>query len=119
MADINRVQLLGRIGADAEFRFTQGGKEVASFSLATDTGRFDKESNEWRKNVQWHRVYTFQSRLLDRLRERGKKGTRVIVEGEIRYRSYRKEGESTDRKDAEIEVGSGGNINFIDADRAE
>jgi single-strand DNA-binding protein len=67
------------------------------------------------KNLNWHRIVTFQPGLIDRLRERGKKGVRVTVEGEIQYRSYRKDGEQTDRREAEI--GNGGVLNFIDSDR--
>jgi single-strand DNA-binding protein len=118
MADINKLQVLGRLGADAEFRFTQSGREVASFTLATDTGWFDKETNEWRKNVNWHRIFTFQPGLIDRLRERGKKGVRLFIEGELHYRSYRKDGETTDRREAEIEIGNSGSLNFIDSDRS-
>lgn len=119
MADISKVQLLGRFGEDAEFRSTQGGRDVASFNLATDTDWFDKDTGEWRKNVNWHRVFTFQPGLVERLRERGKKGVRVIVEGEMQYRSYRKDGEQSDRREAEVEIANGGVLNFIDGEKAD
>jgi single-strand DNA-binding protein len=117
MADINEVRLLGRIGADAEFSTTQSGRDVASFSLATDTGWYDKDAGEWHKNLHWHRIVTFQSGLIARLRERGKKGARVIVDGELQYRDYRKQGESSDRHVAEVLVNRDGGLNFIDSDR--
>jgi single-strand DNA-binding protein len=117
MAGISKIKLLGRLGADAQIRTTQGGRKLATFSLATNTGWFDKDANEWRKNLNWHRFATFQPGLIDRLRERGKKGVRVFVEGEIQYRSYRKDGEQTDRREAEAEIGNGGVRNFIDSDR--
>jgi single-strand DNA-binding protein len=119
MADISTTQLLGRIGADPEFRTTQGGKDLAIFSLATDTGWFDKESGEWRKNLNWHRVVVFPPGLVDRARQRGKKGVRVIVDGEISYHTYRKDGEQTDRREAEIHVKGDGGLNFIDGDKAD
>nr|WP_295744913.1 single-stranded DNA-binding protein [uncultured Acidocella sp.] len=118
MADVNKIQLIGRLGADAEIKTTHSGREFATFSLATDTGWFDKETDEWHKNLHWHRVITFQPGLIDRLRERGKKGVRLLVEGELHYRSYRKDGETSDRREADIEIGNAGTINFIDSDRA-
>ena len=118
MADINDVRLLGRIGADAEIRSTQSGKDVATFSVATDTGWYDKDKGEWHENTQWHRVVTFQPGLISVLKEKAKKGVRVIVDGELSYRSWRKDGESTDRQQAEIVIGSDGKVNFIDRDKA-
>jgi hypothetical protein len=97
MGDINQIQILGRIGADAEFRFVQSGKEVATFSVATDTGWHDKEKSEWHENTQWHHIVTFQSGLIGVLKDKAKKGVRIIVDGEMNYRSWRKDGESIPR----------------------
>ena len=119
MADINRIELLGRIGSDAEIRTTQSGKDVASFSLATDTGWYDKDKAEWRKNLHWHKIVTFQPGLVGILREKGKKGVRLIVTGELQHRSWRKDGEATDRSESEIIVGSDGSLNFIDREKAD
>lgn len=119
MADINTTQLLGRFGADPEFRSTQSGKDIAIFSLATDTGWFDKDADEWRKNLNWHRVVVFPAGLVDRIRQRGKKGVRVIVDGEISYHIYRKDGEQSDRREAEIHVKGDGGLNFIDNEKGD
>ena len=119
MGDINQIQILGRIGADPEFRTTQTSKEVASFSVATDTGWYDKEKGAWNENTQWHRVVTFQPGLIGVLKDKAKKGVRVIVTGEMNYRSWRKEGETSDRQQAEIVVGNDGKINFIDREKAD
>jgi len=119
MVDINRVELFGRLGSDAEIRTTQSGRDVASFSLATDTGWPDKDKGEWRKNLHWHKIITFQLGLVGVLRDKGKKGVRVIVNGELSYRAWRKDGEATDRIEAEIIVGNDGGINFIDRDKAD
>jgi single-strand DNA-binding protein len=119
MSDINQIQILGRIGADAEIRSVQSGKEVASFSVATDTGWQDKDKGAWHENTHWHRVVTFQPGLISVLKDRAKKGVRVIVSGEMSYRSWRKDGESSDRQQAEILVGSDGKINFIDRDKTD
>jgi single stranded DNA-binding protein len=66
MADISSTQLLGRIGGEPEFRTTQGGKDLAIFSLATDTGWFDRDSGEWRKNLNWHRIVVYPPGLVER-----------------------------------------------------
>jgi len=119
MADINSVELFGRLGSDAEIRTTQSGRDVASFSLATDTGWYDKDKGEWHKNLHWHKIVTFQPGLISVLRDKGKKGVRVIVDGELSYRTWRKDGEATDRTEAEIIVGNDGGINFIDREKAD
>lgn len=117
MADINRVELFGRFGNDAEFRTTRSGREIASFSLATDTGHFDKDKGGWQENLQWHKIVTFQKGLIAVLKDRGKKGVRVIVSGELTYLTWRKDGEATDRRETEIVVGMDGGLNFVDRDR--
>jgi single-strand DNA-binding protein len=119
MGDINQVQIFGRIGADPEIRTTQSSREVASFSVATDTGWYDKEKGAWHENTQWHRVVTFQPGLIGVLKDKVKKGVRVIVTGEMNYRNWRKDGETSDRQQAEIVVGSDGKINFIDRETGD
>ena len=119
MGDINQIQILGRIGADAEIRSVQSGKEVGTFSVATDTGWYDKDNGEWHENTQWHRIVTFQPGLIGVLKGRAKKCVRVIVDGEMSYRTWRNDGEATDRQQAEIIVGSDGKINFIDREKVD
>lgn len=119
MADINRVELFGRFGNDAEIRTTQSGREVATFSIATDTGWYDKEKGEWQKNLNWHKVVTFQPGLIGILKERGRKGTRVIVIGEIAYRTWRKDGEQSDRTESEILISVDESVNFIDREKPQ
>jgi len=119
MADINRVELFGRLGNDAEIRKTQSGREVATFSFATDTGWYDKEKGEWQKNLNWHKVVTYQPGLIGVLKDRGKKGVRAIVDGELSHRTWRKEGEETDRTESEVLINVDGRINFVDRERVE
>jgi len=75
MGDINQVQIFGRIGADPEIRTTQSSREVASFSVATDTGWYDKEKGTWHENTQRHRVVTFQQGLIGVLKDKVKKAS--------------------------------------------
>jgi single-strand DNA-binding protein len=119
MADVNRVDLLGRLGNDVEIRTTQKGREIATFSIAVDTGYYDKDAEKWKENLHWHKIVTFQEGLISVLRLRGKKGVRVLVTGELTYNEWQKEGETSKRKDAEILVGNSGSINFLDREKTD
>ncbi len=119
MADVNRVDLMGRLGSDVEIRATQKGREVASFRIAVDTGYYDKDAGEWKPKSEWHKIVTFQEGLISALKNRGKKGVRVLVTGELTYNEWQKDGETSKRKEAEILVGNSGSINFIDRDKAD
>jgi|SRR6516165_5452287 single-strand DNA-binding protein len=117
MADFNQVTLLGRLGKDAEIRTLPGGTDVASFSVATDTGYKDKATGEWKKNTHFHQIVTFQEGIIKMLKSRGKKGARVMLQGQLEYRSWRKDGETSDRIQPEIKIGPQDSFTFLDADK--
>lgn len=119
MTDVNEITLFGHLGKDAEIRNTQGGQEVATFTVATDSGWKDKDTGEWKKNVTWHNIVTFQTGLISMIKAKGKKGARVFVKGEQTYRSWRKEGEATDRQQCEVKIGPGGTLIFEDGGKAD
>jgi single-strand DNA-binding protein len=97
----NRVQLLGNIGAAAEIRETAGGKKVANFSLATNETRKD-ENGERTTETQWHRLVAW-GKLADLIEKYTTKGSEIMVEGKLTYRSYvSKEGDT--KYITEIEV---------------
>ena len=79
MSDLNQVQLAGRLGADPEVRQTNSGKAVCQLRLATNEKRGDKEE------TQWHTIITFGP-LAEVCGKRLKKGSRVFINGNIRYR---------------------------------
>jgi single-strand DNA-binding protein len=116
MADFNQITLIGRLGKDAEIRSIQSGDQVASFSIATDDGYKDK-NGDWKKVTNWHQVVTFQKGLIKQIETRGKKGARVFVQGTLEYRSWKKEGEATDRVQAEIKIGPQDKFFFVDSDK--
>jgi single-strand DNA-binding protein len=116
MADYNESTLIGRLGKDAEIRSMQNGEQVASFSVATDDGYKDKDGN-WKQVTNWHQVVTFQKGLIKTIETRGKKGARVFVRGTLEYRSWRKDGEATDRVQAEIKIGPQDKFFFVDSDK--
>lgn len=84
---MNNLTIVGRIGRDPELRFTQDGKAVASFSVATEHGRDDN------KKTAWHNVVAFGS-LAENICRSVKKGTRVICSGRLDVSEYEtKDGE--------------------------
>lgn len=87
---LNRVLLLGNLGADPELRSTGGGS-VLKLRLATTESYLDK-SNTRQERTEWHAVVLFGNRA-DALARLLKKGERVFVEGSLRTSSYEKDGE--------------------------
>lgn len=84
---LNKVTLLGRLGKDAETKFTPSGVAVTNFSIAT-TRRF-KQGDDWKEETDWHSLVLWRA---EKLAEYLKKGTRVHIEGSLRTRSYEKDG---------------------------
>ena len=62
MYGLNQVQIIGRVGNNAEIRNLPNGSSVANFSVATDEGYRDKKTGQWVDRVEWHRVTTFPAR---------------------------------------------------------
>ena len=87
MASINKVILLGNLGADPEIRYTAGGDAVATVSVATSSSWNDKQSGEKREKTEWHRVVFFR-RLAEIVGEYLKKGSSIYVEGQLQTNSY-------------------------------
>lgn len=102
MASLNKVLLIGNLGADPETRYTTGGDAVCNIRLATtDTWR-DMSSGEQRENTEWHRV-VFYRRLAEVAGQYLKKGSQVYIEGRIKTRKWQdKDGQ--DRYTTEIEA---------------
>ncbi|MBX9848286.1 MAG: single-stranded DNA-binding protein [Rhodocyclaceae bacterium] len=102
MASVNKVILVGNLGADPESRFMPNGDAVCNVRLATTESWKDKASGEKREITEWHRV-VFYRRLAEIASQYLKKGTPVYVEGRIRTRKWQdKEGQ--ERYTTEIEA---------------
>ncbi len=96
---INKVTLLGNLGADPEVRYTQGGTAVASFNVATTEKWKDSEGNsqeetEWHKIVAWRRLGEICGEFL-------KKGSKVYLEGKIKTRKWQDK-DGNDRYTTEV-----------------
>ena len=114
MNGLNRVDLIGNLGGDPEFRSLPNGGTVANFSVATNEVYKDRQSGVYKESTEWHRVTVFQDGLVAMLRKHAAKGRQVHITGKLRTRSWRKPGEDSDRFATEIVVGPRGCINFLD-----
>lgn len=100
---LNRATLVGHLGADPEIRRTQAGKPVASFSLATSETWRDRNSGERKENTEWHRVVVFNEHSAEFAEKYLKKGSYVMVEGQIKTRKWQGQ-DGQDRYSTEIVV---------------
>lgn len=102
MASVNKVILVGNLGADPETRYMPNGDAVANIRLATTESWKDKASGEKREMTEWHRV-VFYRKLAEIVGQYLKKGSAVYIEGRIRTRKWQdKEGQ--ERYTTEIEA---------------
>jgi len=100
MASVNKVILVGNLGADPETRYMPSGDAIANIRLATTFRWKDKQTGENKEETEWHRI-VFRGRLAEIAGEYLKKGSPVYVEGRIRTRKWQdKEGQ--DRYTTEI-----------------
>jgi len=100
MASVNKVILVGNLGADPETRYMPSGDAIANIRLATTFRWKDKQTGENKEDTEWHRI-VFRGRLAEIAGEYLKKGSPCYVEGRIRTRKWQdKEGQ--DRYTTEI-----------------
>ena len=78
---VNKVTLVGNLGADPELKYTQAGKAVAELRLATSFGSGENEKTEWHRIVAWEKLAENAGKFL-------KKGSKAYVEGRIQTRNY-------------------------------
>lgn len=83
---LNRVMIIGRLGADPELRYTQGGQAVCSLRIATDESYTDRNGNRV-ESTEWHRVVAFQ-RAAENCNQYLSKGSLVYVEGKLATRKW-------------------------------
>jgi single-strand DNA-binding protein len=84
---VNKVILIGNLGADPEVRYTPNGNAIANATLATSTTWRDKQSGELQDRTEWHRIVFF-NRLAEIVGEYLHKGSKVYIEGSLRTRKW-------------------------------
>jgi|TARA_B100000315_G_scaffold167002_1_gene155551 single-strand DNA-binding protein len=99
---LNKVLLIGRLGADPEVKQMANGKSVARFSLATSNTWKDKNTGEKKEKTEWHRIVIFNEGLVNVVQQYVKKGAQVYIEGQLTTRKWTDEKSGQDRYSTEI-----------------
>ena len=101
MAGVNKVILIGNLGADPDVKYTpQGNVPVANLRLATTERWQDRSSGEWQEKTEWHRIVAWRG-LAERAQRFLRKGKQVYVEGRLETRKWQ-DRDGNDRYTTEI-----------------
>jgi single-strand DNA-binding protein len=85
---VNKVILIGNLGADPEIKRTQDGRPIANLRIATSETWRDKNTGERREKTEWHRVVIFNEGLCKVVENYLKKGSKVYIEGQLQTRKW-------------------------------
>jgi single-strand DNA-binding protein len=99
---LNKVLLIGRLGADPEIKQMVNGKNVARLSIATSQSWKDKSSGERKEKTEWHRIVIFNEGLVSVVQQYLKKGANIYVEGQLSTRKWKDETSGQDKYSTEI-----------------
>jgi single-strand DNA-binding protein len=99
---LNKVLLIGRLGADPDIKQMVNGKSVARLSLATSNTWKDKNTGEKKEKTEWHRVVIFNEGLVNVVQQYVKKGAQVYIEGQLTTRKWKDEKSGLDRYSTEV-----------------
>ena len=99
---LNKVLLIGRLGADPEIKQMVNGKSVARLSVATSQSWKDKSTGERKEKTEWHRVVIFNEGLVNVVQQYLKKGANVYLEGALTTRKWKDESSGQDKYSTEV-----------------
>ena len=99
---LNKVQLIGRLGADPEIKQMVNGKNVARLSVATSQSWKDKNTGEKKEKTEWHRIVVFNEGLVNVVQQYLKKGANVYLEGQLSTRKWKDEKSGQDKYSTEV-----------------
>ena len=112
---LNKVQLIGRLGADPEIKQMVNGKNVARLSIATSQSWKDKNSGEKKEKTEWHRIVIFNEGLVNVVQQYLKKGANIYVEGQLSTRKWKDEASGQDKYSTEVILqGYNSNLTMLD-----
>lgn len=115
---LNKVMLIGNLGADPEIRSFQNGGRVANLRLATTEQWKDKNTGERQERTEWHTVAIFSEGLVNVCENYLKKGSKVFVEGKLQTRKWQDQS-GNDRYSTEVVLqGFGGTLTMLDGQGA-
>lgn len=98
---VNKVILIGNLGADPEIRNTQDGRPIANMRIATSESWKDRNSGERREKTEWHTVVCFNEGLCGIIEQYVKKGDKVYIEGQLQTRKWQDQN-GNDRYSTEV-----------------
>ena len=101
---LNKVILIGRLGADPEIKQMVNGKSVARLSLATNQNWKDKNTGEKKEKTEWHRIVVFNEGLVNVVQQYLKKGAQIYVEGQLSTRKWKDEQSGQDKYSTEVVI---------------
>ncbi len=111
---VNKVILVGNLGADPDVRSTKDGRPVVNLSVATSENWRDKNSGERREKTEWHRVVIFSEGLCRIAEQYLKKGSKVYLEGQLQTRKWQDD-KGNDRYTTEVVLQNyGGTMTMLD-----
>nr|WP_319485007.1 single-stranded DNA-binding protein [uncultured Cohaesibacter sp.] len=111
---VNKVILVGNLGADPEIRRTQDGRPICNLSIATSESWKDRNSGERRERTEWHRVVIFNEGLCRVAEQFLRKGSKVYLEGQLQTRKWQDQN-GQDRYSTEVVLqGFNGNLTMLD-----
>jgi single-strand DNA-binding protein len=111
---VNKVILVGNLGADPDVKSTKDGRPVVNLSVATSETWRDKNSGERREKTEWHRVVLFSEGLCRIAEQYLKKGSKVYLEGQLQTRKWQDD-KGADRYSTEVVLQNfGGVLTMLD-----
>ena len=111
---LNKVMLIGNLGADPEIRRTQDGRPIANIRIATTETWRDRNSGERKEKTEWHTVVIFSEGLCKVVEQYVKKGSKVYIEGQLQTRKWQDK-EGNDRYSTEVVIQNyGGTLVMLD-----
>ena len=112
---VNKVILIGNVGAEPEIRSTSIGKEIANLRLATSESWKDKATGERRDKTEWHTVVVFNDGLVNVVKNYVRKGSKLFIEGALQTRKWQDK-DGNDRYTTEIVLqGYGSTLTMLDS----
>lgn len=118
MSSVNKVILIGNLGADPEIRRTQDGRPIANLRIATSETWRDKATGERKEKTEWHRVVIFNEGLCKVAEQYLKKGAKVYIEGALQTRKWTDQ-QGIEKYSTEVVLqGFGGALTMLDGVKA-
>lgn len=114
MSSVNKVILIGNLGADPEVKSFQNGGKIANLRIATSKRWKDRQTGEVKEATEWHSIVINGDGLVGVVERYLKKGSKVYIEGELRTRKWQ-DRDGNDRYTTEVVIaGMGGNLTMLD-----